>query len=366
MQTNKFDSSNTNYHLSMLADQTKLNHNTEKVSIEELNDTSDDNIKNSYSNDNSSNNNNNNIQNRFSESNSSSLNNVVNLNNNIKTENIDTENNKSNFNVDAKSFNLNPDNFEYNNLDERSKKFKKMEKLAKLIELKNRGFNLTKNYSLDSNYEEMCFEIEHWSNYQMKKDGVELGKSFLMNAVTAMEFLNDRYDPFSFKLNGWSEQVKVNSDNYNDVFGELYDKYKTSGKKIEPEIKLLLMLSASAVTFHASKSLADSLPIPGGMTNDIMNSINSKISSSMKDESNDETYNTKQQKLFEMMKKQQSDLKKNNSNKSTNNNSNNLNDILNNLKKTTNNVDDSSSVSISSSVTLGSEKKKNILKINTK
>ena len=365
MQTNKLDSSNTNYHLSMLADQTKLNHNTEKVSIEEINDTSSDNIniRNSYSNEESEGE----IKNRFSESNSSSLNNVVNLNNTIKTENIDTENNKSNFNVDAKGFNLNPDNFEYNNLDERSKKFKKMEKLAKLIELKNRGFNLTKNYNLDSNYEEMCFEIEHWSNYQMKKDGVELGKSFLMNAVTAIEFLNDRYDPFSFKLNGWSEQVKVNSDNYNDVFGELYEKYKTSGKKIEPEIKLLLMLSASAVTFHASKSLADSLPIPSGMTNDILNTINTKISSSMKDETNDETYNTKQQKLFEMMKKQQSDLKKSNLNKPINkdtNNSNNLGDILNNLKKTNTNLDDSSSVSISSSVTLGSEK--NILKINTK
>ena len=29
----------------------------------------------------------------------------------------------------------------------------KMEKLAKLIELKNRGYNLTKNYTLESDYD---------------------------------------------------------------------------------------------------------------------------------------------------------------------------------------------------------------------
>ena len=75
---------------------------------------------------------------------------------------------------------------------------------------------------MESNYEEMCFEVNHWTNYQTKKDGIELSKKFLMNAITGIEFLNDRYDPFGFKLNGWSEQVKVNSDNYNDVFLQNY------------------------------------------------------------------------------------------------------------------------------------------------
>ena len=40
---------------------------------------------------------------------------------------------------------------------------------------------------------------------------------------------------------------------------KLYDKYKISGKKIQPEIKLILMMSASAASFHASKKMAESI-----------------------------------------------------------------------------------------------------------
>ena len=65
---------------------------------------------------------------------------------------------------------------------------------------------------------------------------------------------------FGLKLKGWSEQMELNKESYSSVLGELYDKYKSSGKKMEPEIKLILMISASAASFHASKKMAESLP----------------------------------------------------------------------------------------------------------
>ena len=134
-------------------------------------------------------------------------------------------------------------------LDEQTQKFKKMEKYAELLSIKNTGIKLTKDYSFNSDYEEMCFEVQYWTNFQKKKDAVNLGKNFMMNAITALEFMNERYDPFGLKLKGWSDQMQIGQDGYSDVFGELYEKYKSSGKKIEPEIKLLLMISASAVSF---------------------------------------------------------------------------------------------------------------------
>ena len=135
-----------------------------------------------------------------------------------------------------------------------------MEKYAELLSIKRAGITLTKNYNLDSDYEEMCFEVKYWNDFQNKKDGVELGKGFLVNAVTALEFMNESYDPFGLKLKGWSEQIELNKESYSSVLGELYDKYKSSGKKMEPEIKLILMISASAASFHASKKMAESLP----------------------------------------------------------------------------------------------------------
>lgn len=405
METNKITDDNSNMHLSMIADPTKIinevdnklssldinspNNNDSIIEKYSNNETSDDNISNisknssdlinnidkDFNNDNKIETNiENNTNRQFIREVSSDSSPIE--NNNFPNNNFNDQNEtsvKTPKNIDASRFNINPDTIPFENLDDKAKKFKKMEKLAKLIELKNRGFNLTKNYSMESNYDEMCFEIDYWQKYQTKKDGVELGKSFLMNAVTAIEFLNDRYDPFSFKLNGWSENVRVNSDSYTDVFSELYDKYKITGKKMEPEIKLILMLSASAVTFHASKSLTNSIPIPG--SENIFNSISSKINSSISGENNNnETYNTKQQELYETMKKQQSELikkqqeaEKDNTPIKSNDNNKDLKSFLNNLKNNNNYENNSSSLSVSSTVTLGSEKSnKPIIKINTK
>ena len=34
----------------------------------------------------------------------------------------------------------------------------------------------------------------------------------------------DKFDPFDLKLDGWSEAVQENIDEYDDVFGELHDR----------------------------------------------------------------------------------------------------------------------------------------------
>ena len=58
-----------------------------------------------------------------------------------------------------------------------------------------------------------------------------------------MEFLNSKFDPFDIKLDGWSEQLQENINDYDDIFGELYEKYKSKAS-MAPEIKLLFQLGA--------------------------------------------------------------------------------------------------------------------------
>jgi hypothetical protein len=201
----------------------------------------------------------------------------------------------------------NMDEVPFHMLDPQTQKFKKMEKYAELLSIKRTGITLTKNYNLDSDYEEMCFEVKYWNDYQNKKDGVELGKGFLVNAVTALEFMNESYDPFGLKLKGWSEQMELNKESYSSVLGELYDKYKSSGKKMEPEIKLVLMVSASAASFHASKKMAESLPGLDSvlqsnpeLLSKLQGAINNNISNQGK---NTESQVDKQQKMYEQMQK---------------------------------------------------------------
>ena len=52
----------------------------------------------------------------------------------------------------------------------------------------------------------------------------------------------------------------MNKDDFDEVFAELLEKYKGEGKKMEPEMKLALMLMLSAGSFHMSQSIATGLP----------------------------------------------------------------------------------------------------------
>jgi hypothetical protein len=131
---------------------------------------------------------------------------------------------------------------------------KKIEFLRRFEELKDKNVRISQNYTINSTLEEMEQEYALLTSIQDKKNGVKLYKNFMMNAITAMEFLNERYDPFGFKLKGWSEHMSVSVEDYDEVFAELYEKYKGKGRKVEPEIKLVMMILISAGSFHASNT----------------------------------------------------------------------------------------------------------------
>ena len=139
-------------------------------------------------------------------------------------------------------------------------RMKKIELLRRLSELKTKGYELSKSYDFNSSIEEMEYEYDLLKSFANKRNGIKLYKNILLNTVSAVEFLNDKYDPFEFELNGWSEHMSVEVDSYDDVLEELYEKYKGTGKKMPPEVKLLMLIIASASAFHFSKSTFKNLP----------------------------------------------------------------------------------------------------------
>merc|ERR1712146_663058 len=73
--------------------------------------------------------------------------------------------------------------------------------------------------------------------------------------------MGNKFDPFDLQLDGWSEAVNENIDEYDDVFGELHEKY--GGKtKMAPELKLLFMLGGSAAMLHMTNTMFKS-SMPG-------------------------------------------------------------------------------------------------------
>ena len=82
----------------------------------------------------------------------------------------------------------------------------------------------------------------------------------LIAFVTAIEFLNNKFDPADLKLDGWSESVHENVHDYDDVFEELHEKYKEKAS-MAPELKLMLMLGGSGFMFHLTNTMfKSSLP----------------------------------------------------------------------------------------------------------
>jgi hypothetical protein len=60
-------------------------------------------------------------------------------------------------------------------------------------------------------------------------------------------------------LDGWGEQVNDDIDSYDEIFGELYEKYR--GGKLSPEIALLLRLGFSAAVVNfTNRALSSATP----------------------------------------------------------------------------------------------------------
>lgn len=113
---------------------------------------------------------------------------------------------------------------------------------------------VSKKYTMDSSLTEIREEYERLKAQRNVQNSVKFQRKMLMACVTGIEFLNTRFDPFDAKLDGWSESVHENVDEYDEIFEELHEKYKSKGK-MAPEIKLLMSLTGSAFMFHLTQSL---------------------------------------------------------------------------------------------------------------
>jgi len=114
---------------------------------------------------------------------------------------------------------------------------------------------------MDSPLAEMQGEYEMIMEEKSKQNSVKFQGNMLMAGINALEFLNNRFDPFDIKIDGWSEQINENMTDYDDVFGELYEKYKSKAT-MAPELKLLFQLGGSAMMVHMTNTMFKSA-MPG-------------------------------------------------------------------------------------------------------
>uniref|UniRef100_A0A6C0I7V7 Uncharacterized protein n=1 Tax=viral metagenome TaxID=1070528 RepID=A0A6C0I7V7_9ZZZZ len=137
----------------------------------------------------------------------------------------------------------------------------KFKYLRKLEALERKGVELTKKYNMESNLAEMQGEYEMIMEEKERQNSMKFQGNMMMAIINGMEFLNNRFDPFDIKLDGWGEQINENITDYDEIFGQLHDKYKSKAS-MSPELKLLFQLGGSAMMVHMTNTMFKSA-MPG-------------------------------------------------------------------------------------------------------
>jgi hypothetical protein len=130
----------------------------------------------------------------------------------------------------------------------------KRELLYQFDRLERKGIKIPKKFTLASSLEEMQCEYDRMKHDRETELSVKFQRKVLMAIITGVEFMNNRFDPFDIKLDGWSETINDGLDEYDDVFEELYSKYRGKAK-MAPELKLMFMLGGSAFMFHLNNTM---------------------------------------------------------------------------------------------------------------
>jgi len=155
-----------------------------------------------------------------------------------------------------KKRNLSPKEIIKNEINE------KKEILYQLDRLESKGFKVPFKFNMNSDFGEMKSEYNRIIREKELDGSVRFQQKMLMAFISGTEYMNSRYDPFTIKLDGWSEQVNENINDYDDIFEELHCKYKSTGKKMAPELRLFISLSGSAFMFHLTSRMFKEQPMP--------------------------------------------------------------------------------------------------------
>ncbi len=138
-------------------------------------------------------------------------------------------------------------------MDPEAEKKEKFDLINKLNRLEAKGFPVTRKYTMDNSLEEMKTEFERLVDARQLEQSIKFQRQMLVGFSTGLEMMNEKFNPLDWKLDGWSESVHENIEDFDEIFEELYDKYKGKGN-MPPEAKLIFKLAGSGFMFHISNS----------------------------------------------------------------------------------------------------------------
>ena len=105
---------------------------------------------------------------------------------------------------------------------------KKFDLLCKFERLRDKGVRLPKTFSMSSSLDEMELEYKRLVEHRQLDNSVKMQRRMLISFASMLEFLNGKFNnPFDLHIDGWSEKLSEEVEDFSDCMEELYFKYKT-------------------------------------------------------------------------------------------------------------------------------------------
>ena len=127
----------------------------------------------------------------------------------------------------------------------------KLQYIELLKKKRNKGATHIKEYTIDDNLDEMRAVYTQQSNLDKRDAAIKMQQDVLCGVVKMVEGAVRYFNPIDgFSLNGLSDKMEEDMDDYDESFGEVYEQWKDY-LIVRPELKIIygVMITAGSVAF---------------------------------------------------------------------------------------------------------------------
>lgn len=130
----------------------------------------------------------------------------------------------------------------------------KVEMLTRIINLSKNGFTATKEWDVKDDIDEIRYECYRMQRESNSRKSIKIMRRVLVTITTLVETGNSYFNPFNLRLDGFSESMMLNLDDYDDCFEQIHHKY--SGRSsVGPEMQILFTFMSAAIFHHAGNAI---------------------------------------------------------------------------------------------------------------
>ena len=130
----------------------------------------------------------------------------------------------------------------------------KVEMLTRIANLSKNGFATTKSWDVKDDIDEIRYECYRMQRESNSKKSIKIMRRVLVTITTLVETGNSYFNPFNLRLDGFSESMMLNLDDYDDCFEQIHHKY--SGRSsVGPEMQILFTFMSAAIFHHAGNAI---------------------------------------------------------------------------------------------------------------